>query len=260
MHSVDSAAPVTLVCMEPERVLRIRNAFSLPPGNVHLWAMSLPDQTSARDRCEGTLSLEERVRANRFVLAEDRSRFILAHGLMRHLLGLYLGCAPGEVEFRPDPMGKPELADAGSGISFNLSHSSCRAVLAIGRGQALGIDVEHERGDVDVLELADSCLFRSERDAVRLALPERRRAVFFRYWVAKESVLKGEGLGLGFPLDKLEVVFSRNFLRATVRSFDLGRLQCDWNLRLLSLGEGWPVAISGRGENWQAFRPCMDNV
>lgn len=260
MHAADTSEPLTLKVMQPEQVLQVRDLLRVPDGHVHLWALSVDNETSAIGLLEGTLSLKERDRAIRFRLPESRTRFILAHGVMRHLLALYLGCTPCEIEFRADPMGKPELADGGTNISFNLSHSDGRAVLAIGSGQALGVDVEHERTDLDILEMAHYCLTEAERDGVVFALPERRRAEFFRYWVAKESVLKGAGLGLGFPLDKVEIVIGRNSTQATIRSFDLDRLHSDWSLRLLSLGEGWPVAVSGRGESWQVSSPGMDYV
>jgi 4'-phosphopantetheinyl transferase len=238
--------------LAPESLLRFHSGLEVEGGEVHLWALSLDSGADTIKRCTSFLSSEERARATRFVYHEHRNEFILSHGMLRHLLGRYLGTAPEAISFDAGLGGKPVLSGHSHGLSFNLSHSRGRAVLAVSDGRDVGIDVELERPDVDMLSIASSYFCRSELDAIRSVALAQRCSEFFRYWVAKEAVLKGEGLGLGFPLDRLEVRFAVDRQSAQVVSFDTARLREDWTIRMLSLGRRWPVAVSALGQNWRA--------
>jgi len=81
-----------------------------------------------------------------------------------------------------------------------------------------------------------------------------RRERFFRYWVAKESALKAEGCGLGFPLERFEVVFDGAGDSASVTTLEPQRMRPGWTVRMLSLGPGWPAAVCSRGGPW-SLRP-----
>ena len=89
------------------------------------------------------------------------------------------------------------------------------------------------------------------RAAIRAEEPALQRKQFFRYWVAKEAVLKGEGHGLGFPLDRFEIVLGHDAELATVASLEPQRLRQDWTVRLLNLQPGWPAAVALRGRDWE---------
>src|SRR5690349_19786452 len=93
---------------------------------------------------EGLLSPEERVRAGRFVFADDRRRYTVARAQLRRLLGERLNEHPGDVELIYGARGKPALAPchAGSGLRFNVSHCGDVAVHAFARGREIGVDVE----------------------------------------------------------------------------------------------------------------------
>ncbi len=66
-------------------------------------------------------------------------------------------------------------------------------------------------------------------------------------------MLKGEGIGLGFPLDSFAVRFNLdNECEASVRSDDPARLGSDWIVRMLPSVYGWPAAVAARGTDWTA--------
>ncbi len=149
-----------------------------------------------------------------------------AAGILRALLGDYLGRPAQELRFVSGAHGKPALA-SGAGVapgamapggkepageapavSFNLSHSGPLVLLAFTAGSAqVGIDVE-----VADTKVADTSNTRARaRDepalAARLwgaeqarrlrALPQRERAQeFLRLWTAHEAALKCTGAGL----------------------------------------------------------------
>lgn len=241
----------TISVHEPGSVLHECGALEVARGDIHLWAFSLDLDAGAIGHCWKVLSSRERTCAYRFVYEKDRNRFVLAHGLVRHMLARYLDTSAESISFDAGPAGKPKLKGHSHRISFNLSHSSARAVVAVSDGRDVGVDVEQERRDVDVLAISRTSFFRSEFEAICSAPPAQRYSVFFRYWVAKEAVLKGEGFGLGVPLDQFEVLFTGDNDSALVRSFDKARLRADWTVRMLSLGQGWPVAVSALGQEWR---------
>src|SRR5437899_2448391 len=108
------------------------NSFQLASDEVHSWCASLdvPPETSAR--LYATLSPEERTRSGRFQFERDRQRFIVARGVLRNLLGRYLGTEPCQIRFVYNAFGKPDLsAEFGNRLGFNLSHSADLVLVAI---------------------------------------------------------------------------------------------------------------------------------
>jgi 4'-phosphopantetheinyl transferase len=158
------------------------------------------DADIALDAAYATLSEEERDRAASFVFARDRERFVRAHGYLRRKLGTLVQLAPPEVPLAVRDGGKPFVE--GHDVSFNLSHSQDRAVVAMTRGGEIGIDLETvERFDAidDELDgLARSCLTGEEQAALAALPAARRPRRFLAYWTAKEARMKltGEGMAL----------------------------------------------------------------
>lgn len=223
---------------------------------VHLWAWPLLAGNALVRLAHAVLNAEEQARAARFLQPVHRDRFALGHGVMRHLLGRYQGLPPGAIEFTRTVGGKPQLA-AGAGaapLHFNLTHSADRAVLAIAR-QPVGVDLEHARPRLDALGMAARYFFGAEHEAIRTAEASERGVVFLRYWVAKEAVLKAQGVGLAFPLDAFEVTFQADGASARVASQDPSRLCPHWTVRMLALGAQWPMAVAAMGDAWTMV-PC----
>lgn len=242
------------------------------PAAIHVWQLSLAGPDAAVQAASAVLSADERARAGRFVFERDRREYVLAHGLLRTLLGRYVGLEPGELGFRCGPAGKPELAGAsmpraaarGAGapparISFNLSHSGGRALLAVGDGREIGVDIEKVRHDLSPLEIASRYFFRSEHSAIVGAPHGERHEAFFRYWTAKEAVLKGAGLGLRLPLEDFEVQLppgnGAESACAPVVSANEARLAGDWLVRTIPQEPGWFAAVAARGSAWTLEAP-----
>jgi 4'-phosphopantetheinyl transferase len=249
-----------------EHVLSLRSLPALQESEVQLWPFELRAEPATLQACERVLSAPERDCAGRFVFEKDRHRYVVAHGVLRHLLFLYVGVAPQEVGLEYSDNGKPRLRLSGEGDArferanhgchFNLSHSQHRALIGFSRGREIGVDLEMARPEVDVLSLAESCFFGSEIAAIRAASAAEQQEAFFRYWVAKEAVLKGEGIGLGYPLDRFEVRFTAvDGKTGYITSSDTTRLSADWTVRVLRLADGWPAAVAARGEQWMV-RVC----
>jgi 4'-phosphopantetheinyl transferase len=168
---------------------------ALRPGEVHVWRAPLTEKDSRA--FSDLLSPGEWIRAQRFHSVRDRERFIAGRGLLRTILGRYLGLPPRELRFAQDAFGKPELHGASSSLHFNLSHSDDLMLLAVTHARAIGIDLELMREDVPYQALADYYFDPEEAWDLRL-LPEPQRTwKFYDVWTSTEAQIKAGGQGPG---------------------------------------------------------------
>lgn len=157
------------------------------------------------------LSEEESTRANRFVHARDRERFIASHQALRRAIAARASVVEREVRFELGPHGKPHFAR----VAFNMSHSGDLALIAIGSHGDVGVDVEQVT-DRDVDLLAPTVFSIRELRALEAAT-DRRRA-FFRGWARKEAFVKLLGIGVTGALSAFDVSLDSDVTDALVES------------------------------------------
>jgi len=123
-------------------------------------------------------------------------------------------------------------------------------LIALAQEQDVGIDLEQIRDKVEVLKLAERFYTPAEyQQVVRSGAGSDQARQFYRYWVAKEAVLKGQGVGL-LSLQQCEIQYSRAQTSvATILSANAA-MQSGWTIRWLNCGEGWQGAVSACGDNW----------
>jgi 4'-phosphopantetheinyl transferase len=216
------------------------------PGETHVWSAVLSAPASALAYCAGLLSPDEAARAARFYFAADRERFTLARGLLRLLLGTYLGADPRPITFSYSTAGKPSIEQpfAGLPLRFNLAHSGGRAVYALARGPAVGIDIERLRDGVDCDDLARRFFAPGEDEALaRLPARPRRRA-FFETWTRKEALLKATGGGIAAGLDRLAIGRGPGPRLVIERCALPGVDPLAWSLVDLSIARGFVAALA----------------
>jgi len=228
------------------------SALRVAARSVHVWAFELEASVACLDQCRQTLCRAEEARAARFVHARSRDDFVVAHGVLRRLLGRYTGTAARELRFSSGPNGKPTLdaSSSDAGVSFNMTHSHGRALIAVSDGREIGIDLEKVKPHVKALAIAQRYFASAERAAIERAPPPLQARVFFRYWVAKEALLKGQGIGLRFPIDEFEVQFDADSSIAGVCTSESSRLNADWKVHMLPLESDWAGALAVRGADW----------
>jgi len=218
--------------------------LTLSPDDVHVWRIELDQPESTLEDFTASLSSDELARAERFYFPEHRQRFIAGRGILRAILGSYLGIAPGEVEFDYQPRGKPVLAEkfAKSGLAFNLSHSQGLGLCGVSDRQ-IGVDLEYMRSIDDVEALANRFFLPREYELVRSLPPDQKQQVFFRYWTCKEAYLKATGEGIA-QLEQAEI-----YLTLT----EPAKLQTstDWSLQELTPANNYVAAVAVAGGNWQ---------
>ncbi len=205
--------------------------------DVQCWSVRLdvPPETYY-----ATLSDDERNRSERLRFERDRRRFVVAHGVLRHLLGQYLGSGPGQIRFVSNAFGKPELHPAfGGRLTFNLSHSGDLALIAIARDADIGVDVECMEGrrESNYGDVARSFFSATEVDALSRVPSHLYGKAFLSCWTMKEAYLKGRGEGLTIPLTSFSVPITTDPAPAPVRC---GR----WSLFTLQPAPGYIGALA----------------
>ena len=179
----------------------------LSNDEVHVWRAPLDVPELHVRSLWYLLTGDECQRAERYVFEKDQRHFVVARGLLRVLLGRYLGQDPQHLRFTYGPHGKPALATdmGGDTLRFNVSHSYGLALYAMTRGREIGVDVERIRPEVAQETIAEH--FFSPREVTILrALPMLLQApAFFACWTRKEAYIKARGKGLSVPLNSFSV-------------------------------------------------------
>ena len=170
----------------------------------HVWTWRLDVDQESLSRFEEVLSTDEWRRVRRSTRHLQARRFIVRRGMLRTILGQYLDRHPQEVRFVYNPQGKPALAPQHcTELQFNLSASGDLAVLGVGKGGPLGVDIERLRPiPLDIgrtfhdLPPGETVHF----DSVAESGPGLR---FLRAWTCREAIAKAEGVGLQLLWSKL---------------------------------------------------------
>jgi 4'-phosphopantetheinyl transferase len=223
---------------------------ALPDGDVHIWRASLRAAAPRVAALRRILSPDEVERAERFYFRRDREGFVVARGLLREILSLYLpGLKPDRLRFRYDRYGKPALEgeNGAGGLHFNLSHSAGVALYAISRGGRVGVDVEEVRDVRDYELIAERHFAPDEISVLRALKHDARRESFFHCWARKEAYVKAVGEGLSLPLDQFAVSLPpeqpERLLHTKYAPAEAGR----WSLRGLVPAPGYAGAVVVEG-------------
>jgi 4'-phosphopantetheinyl transferase len=151
----------------------------------------LPD---APAKCLSVLDASERARAATFLSPRDRQRFVIAHGVLRSLVGRELQAQPAALTWTQGQHGKPELAAPWSGLHTSLSHSGDLIAVAISTGRPLGIDIQHLVPDLDSVGLSARFYPPDEAEYVAAGRDASARTDRFAHlWARKEAVVKAAG-------------------------------------------------------------------
>jgi 4'-phosphopantetheinyl transferase len=207
---------------------------------AQLWYATLGSLTDQLADYELLLDREELARADRFLHQQDRVRFVLGHGLLRSLLGQYLGTMPQRLDLLRGEFGKPYLD--GDPLHFNLSDTKDAVLVAIA-SDPIGADIETMNRSTDHERVADHYFTRTEVESIRNAPDGKRR--FLELWTRKEAVLKACGVGLMDDLHSLEVGDAHN--RMTISHADFIRLAAP-SYHVVTLAAGADQLISVASE------------
>lgn len=141
-------------------------------------------------------------------MAEDRerARAIVAHGVLRTIVGRQLGVPPESLVWSRGPHGKLMLAGPTTGrLFFSLSTCGTLAMVATSWGRAVGVDLERVPPDDAAVRIARRFYPTAEAAWVAAAadVPDCPAAKFATLWCRKEAWTKAFGRRLidGLALD-----------------------------------------------------------
>lgn len=233
-------------------------SVSLKKMETHVVRASLLLSGAAIKRFGEILSSVERERASRFHFAKERRRFIVCRGLLRLILGTYLGVDPGGLRFVNGPNGKPglDMNEHAKGVMFSVSHSEELVLYAIARDVPVGVDVECVTRPANLDKIARR-FFSSAEYGSYVSLPqEEKLEAFFRCWTRKEAFLKAIGEGWLYPLDRFDVSIGGS-ARLLSLDGDPGRAG-EWSIHHLGPAEGYIGALAVRGKEGTVRRFSFD--
>jgi 4'-phosphopantetheinyl transferase len=230
-----------------------RAGLTLSSAEVHVWRACLDLDSSCVEHLQHALSADELQRAARFHFPRDRRRFTVARGVLRDILGRYLGVPPSELEFRYGAHGKPALAagfDAAV-VRFNISHSHEMALFAVTCGREIGVDIEYLGREIRAEEIAQHFFSAHECANLRALPAAAKHEAFFNCWTRKEAYIKAHGEGLSLPLDQFDVSLAPGEPAALLATRNDPREVQRWSLQALTPGPGYVAALAVEGQGWQ---------
>lgn len=167
---------------------------------IDLWQFSVAQESA---NAYQLLNAEEKARAERFYFSQHKRRFSMARATLRIILARYLNTRPDRLEFSYNSHGKPKVINS-SRLQFNLSHTGDLALLAIGKGFPMGVDIE--KYSARSYEGIAKTLFSEQELEEFMKVPASLKpATFFHIWSQKEAFIKACGLGLAYPTKNFTV-------------------------------------------------------
>lgn len=218
-------------------------------GEIHVWLASLEQEPRAVRALHATLSAEERQRADRFHFARDCEHFVVARGVLRDILGRYLGAPPAGIRFSYSQYGKPSLKEGSGGgrLRFNVSHSHGLALYAVARAREVGLDIEYLRDDLAGQEIAERFFSPAEVAALRALPVTQRTAAFFNCWTRKEAYIKALGEGLSHPLHRFSVSLIPGEPAFLLHAEDDPSAPARWWMTAPPVADGYAAAVVAEG-------------
>jgi 4'-phosphopantetheinyl transferase len=182
---------------------------------VDIWTIDIPWEINGSEKAEDeVLSQQELEQATRFRFFKDTRHFLMRRRALRRILSRYVNQNPRELKFSTNKNGKPRpnLPDRGADDwAFNFSHSRDLALLALARGEEVGVDVEYALKPIPDLYEVLQVICREEEVQQFLVLPKTwHQRAFFKLWTIKEAYLKALGTGLSREPDTVCLRISHN--------------------------------------------------
>ncbi len=225
--------------------VRAAAPLTLTDKELHVWRAPLDLSPALLQRMAKTLSANENERAGKFLITRARERFVAARGILRQMLGMYLGLHSEKIEFRYGPQGKPSLsATHNSKVSFSVSHSQTMGLFAFAEGREVGVDIEEVKADFKGMQIASHFFSGEEIAGLAKLPPDQADKAFFECWTGKEAYVKARGEGLSLPLRDFSIGFVNG--KQVLRD-EVGRA---WSCYGLKPAPGFAGAVVATGEGW----------
>lgn len=235
------------------------DAAALLKRGIARWAFDISKWTPTEDEwefCCGCVLPEEATKIKRFVREPDRKLALGSRLLQRRLCATVLGMPDLEVPIERSKAGKPYLGASARtqrpdlpNFNFNVSHHADFVAIASEPEVVVGLDLmkgnempHGSRGIEDFFSSFTKSFTASEWQQIRSAKTEAATyEQFYRFWCMKESLIKADGRGLGFELERMSFTYKGpgGILADEVTVEIDGRAPPDpWTFKLSKLEEG----------------------
>jgi 4'-phosphopantetheinyl transferase len=201
---------------------------------------------------EDALNEQDRSRADRFRIPEDRLRFFAGRALLRSTLQECGESSAPVLELTLTSRGRPILANYPE-IQFSLSHSGDFVGLALTIQNAVGIDLEAIDRAIRLPELIERIFSSEDLEAFRRLSADDAVNAFFRAWTGKEAYLKARGVGISEGLKEVVVPLEAAASSAPHTFRPEGKGGASWCLQALPLPPGYLGHVV-----WSDSQKCLD--
>jgi 4'-phosphopantetheinyl transferase len=169
--------------------------------NLDIWRVYIPSNKAHIGKLQELLQPDEMERAARYYHKTDTDRFLIARGMLRVLLGMYLNRPPVQLQFAEGANKKPFVCSTEPvQVHYNVSHSGDWILIAVAN-MDMGIDVEKINPDFNFSEILGSCF--SLQEIAFIANENLAANGFYRLWTRKEALLKATSKGIDNNLTQI---------------------------------------------------------
>ena len=184
--------------MQPEETIinLATSTKSISDNDCHFYLGTTHDFSHRYDELYKTLDAVEKQKANSFKFEKDKKLYVIAHGILRELIGSYFNCNPSSINFINNDSGKPHIANSlkVSDLQFSLSHSVDCFVIAFNLDEPIGADVERIVPGTDHSVIIENYFSVSEKE--QLGKTTNKDKFFYQLWTEKEAIGKVSGTGV----------------------------------------------------------------
>jgi 4'-phosphopantetheinyl transferase len=167
------------------------------PVEIHWFDLRDPELLEPAE-----LSSDEARRSSALSTDVLRRRYIASHVALRRLLSKRLGIAEPRglaLSFHRGLKPRPVPVLPSISLTFSLSRSAEVAVVALGDGIEVGVDVETDHPAFRSTDLQGAISTPFERSVLAELTAQDRAAAAQRLWVRKEAIVKALGTGFAEP-------------------------------------------------------------
>lgn len=183
-----------------------QSSLYLNARQIHFWVLDNNELQSKRIYFESLLNCDEVEKAYSFIQTKDTLTSIVSRAGLKIILAKYCEVKAKDVKIERDTKGKPYWADPECGeIEFNLSHSNDITLIAVTRGDIIGVDCEYVRSFNEMDNVAEDIMSDEELEYYNGLKDADKKCFFFRVWTMKEAYYKCEGMGIIHGVKELEL-------------------------------------------------------
>jgi len=203
--------------------------------------------------------MEELDQEKKYHFEKDQLSFVIRRGILRSLLGNYLGKDPSEISYRKGSYGKLYLDNQmnHNKVNFNISISKSIALFGFTVNREIGIDIEYNNSALELASVANNYFSKQEKE--ELAKLPRKEFIkgFYNCWTRKEAYLKAIGKGLLLSLDQFNVSLSPNRPARLISSKRSENEEKNWSIHELPIPfEDYTASLVYEGENCNILLYC----